>query len=506
MPESNGQSPRLTSSTRRARPDARRGGILGVIDASLERVADRPSLVVQLWHVVLMVVMGARKAQIPRMAAALSYRTIFGLIPVLVVSFIFLAAFSSQEVMTARVHDIMKFAGLTEISLNQPAGDESAVFEATSSTPLDQWIEGLVNRVRKLPPGALSIIGVATLIYAAISMLIEIEMTFNQIYMAPGGRTWVRRVVQYWALLTLGTIGLVATFAAQEAVLEFVRTIRIDYLTGAQTALVWLMQLLLPAVVSTMLLVFVYMTVPNTRVKFVPAVTGAILASILWEGCKIGIRIYAEKSVGYSTLYGPLALLPLFLLWVYVTWIIVLCGLQVAHALQTYSTAKAQGLTRSVLATLGLVSDAAEARRSLVVDPASALVLMVAAAERFRLGKASEHSALFAATGIDERVISEMLERLAGAGLLHRISGGEEDGSYSLSRPPEAIPAGDVLRVGEELSAVDRERAPKLLGDLAEARARTLSGKTLADMMGPAAGAAVPSTPGPRPGPAAATA
>ncbi len=510
MPEDNGQSPKLTSSTRRPRPS-----VAASIDSSLRKVVEHPSVPQQAWHVLQLVIIGARKAQVPRMAAALSYRTIFGLIPVLVVSFVFLAAFSSQEFLSERIKDLLRFAGLQQITVQQGDLDVSTIDEIpdsaqeesaepaptdpasdateAASTPgealrgaqrLDQWIELLVRRVQKLPPGALSIIGLLTLIYGAIAMLVEIEKSFNQIYMAPRGRSWVRRVVQYWAVLTLGTIGLVVSFTAQQFIIGFVDGPNFRFLSGAQRFLVEATQVVVPAILSTMLLTFMYTTVPNTRVRILPAIVGAALAALLWETGKLGFRKFAEHSVGLPTLYGPIALLPLFLLWVYITWVIVLCGLQVAFAIQTYSTAKGQGLTRSVLETLGLVAEQAEKRRTLVVDPAAAVVIMAAAAERFRAGKPSDHSVLHDATGIDGRVISEMLEHLGQAGLLHRVSGGDDEGSYTLARPPESIRAADALRVGEELNAIDHGRAPKILGELAERRVQLLEDRTIAELIG----------------------
>jgi len=525
MPEDNGQTPKITSSTRRARP-----GVAAAVDSSLRRVVEHPTVPRQLWHIVQMVIIGMRKAQIPRMAAALSYRTIFGLIPVLVVGLVFLAAFTSPEVLSARINNLLDFAGLKQITVQDHSTDISTIDEMPDSSGaaspaalpahaaveedgraaserskedtlaraqrLDEWIERLVRHVQRLPPGTLSIIGLLTLIYGAISMLVEIEKTFNQVYMAPRGRSWVRRVGQYWAVLTLGTIGLVATFTTQQYLMSFVEGSSFEFLSEGQAVLISATQILIPAVISTLLLVFMYMTVPNTRVQVSPALIGAALAALLWETGKFGFRKFAEHSVGYSTLYGPIALLPLFLLWVYITWIIVLCGLQISYALQTYTTAKAQGLTRSVLETLGLVGDQAEQRRTLVVDPAAALVVMAVAAERFRAGKTSDHSQINDATGIDERVISEILEHLAGAGLLHRIGGGADEGGYTLSRPPEAIRAADALRVGEELNAIDRGRAPRLLGELAESRLKSLEDRTVAELIGelrPAAPAPVAS-------------
>ncbi len=479
--------------------------LLATVDRTLTKVIEHPSVPRQFVHIVQMIVIGMRRVQIPRMAAALSYRTIFGLIPVLVVAIVFFAAFSSQESVADQIRKIIRFAGLDRIELTSTdaepphPSDPGLNPELTNPTPetqplagppspaqtrLDAWIEQAVQRVRTLPPGTLSVIAILTLVYAAISMMVDIEKSFNQIYMAPGGRSWPRRVMQYWALLTLGSLGLFSTFSIQAwAITQLDEINNIEFVGGAIYVVA---RFTVPLLISTLLFFVAYATVPNTRVQFFPALIGALLAALIWEGGKYGITTYLRNAKGLSSLYGPLALVPLFLLWVYVTWIIVLSGLQVAHALQTYSTAKAAGLTRSVLETLGLVTQAAETRRTLVIDPASTLVVMCDVAGRFRAGKPSGSSIVADKTGIDERVVSEMLERLWRAGLLHRVSGGDDDGAYTLAGPPEGVRARDVLVVGEELVAVDRERAPKLLGELSAARLSVMDGRTLADLLPPA--------------------
>ncbi len=487
------------------------GSVLSAIDDHLRRVVEHPSVPRQFWHIAQLVVVGARRVQIPRMAAALSYRTLFGLIPVLVVGIIFIAAFSSEQAVTDKVKEIMKFAGLNQIAISEPA-DEGAFFDRATpgvekatlapvgeppmmspapqdhpTAKLDEWIQALVTRVRTLPPGSLGVIGVITLIYAGISMLVEIEKTFNQIYMAPTGRSWTRRVVQYWAMLTLGTFGLVASLSVQTYMANWITEPKnLQILSIFQTAVVRIGVNIVPIPITTLLLVVLYTTVPNTRVRFGAALTGALLAAVLWQASKYGFEQYIRLSLGYSKLYGPIAILPLFLLWVYVTWIIILSGLQVAHALQTYTTAKTVGLTRSVLETLGVVTEQAEKRRSLIMDPAAILVVMVEVAKRFAVGKPSDHNTVADKTGMDERIVSEMLERLGTSGLVHRVAGGELEGAYTLARPPTAIMAADVLRVGENLMAVDRERAPALFGELMAARMSSIDGKSLADLMGSA--------------------
>lgn len=464
---------------------------------------------------------GAARAQIPRMAAALSYRTIFGLIPMIVVSLVVLAAFAKPEDVTKSMRQLMKFAGLSEIvvedkstPLNDPDAQYMEQFKPQAATPgadaganpdastaaatpedksfasvagtkeaakLDQWIEGLVDRVRSIRLDALGAVGLVMLLYAAISMMVEIEKAFNHIFMAPSGRSWTRRVPLYWTMLTLGSICMAGTFSLQEMVRTFVDSrIGSHGVLGSTAALIGVYGL--TTLVSTLLLIVMYTTIPNTRVKLGSAAIGAVIAAIAWEAAKWGFAEYVRFSAGTARLYGLIALLPLFLLWVYLTWMIVLVGLQIANSLQTFGIVRERGYSSSLLASLGLLDDRVPARVTGVIDPAAILPVMIVAAEAFERGKTTDHAVAAKATGLDERVVSEMLERLAGAGLLHRVRD-SGDGAYTLAKSPRMILAAEVLKVGDDLVAVARTAPSAVMRGISRARIEAFGSKTVFDLL-----------------------
>jgi hypothetical protein len=199
------------------------------------------------------------QVEIARMAAALSYRTIFGLIPALVLGLVVLGAFSSDGDVADLMHRLLRFTGISQIALEgssseaaylmaeaawrdwarwffaeiaRPEGPGQMAWVSTADDRpgsmasalaggaagrVDVWIAELVQNVRRIPLGTIGFVGLATLIYAAISMMVEIEKCFNQIYHAPEGRPWIRRVTQYWTLLTLGSLLLFASFYVGES-------------------------------------------------------------------------------------------------------------------------------------------------------------------------------------------------------------------------------------------------------------------------------------------------
>jgi membrane protein len=425
---------------------------------------------------------GAQRSRLPQMAAALSYRTIFGLIPVIAVALIALKAFTTKEDMTRAINEAMQYTGLASIAVEEQelvgpplpveSGDPSAHAREAKQERLDDWIGDLVNRVMSLDMRAITIIGLGALIYAALSMLVEVERAFNQIYRVPIGRSWVRRITHYWTLLTLMPLGLFATFAVGQRVSVWLSDpANLGGLAKGQVLIVGAAGYLSTVGISMLLFLLAYTVVPNTRVKFVPALIGALLAAILWEAGKWGFTQYVRYSAGYSRLYGSIALIPLFLLWVYVTWCVVLVGLNVAYYLQVGRHGKAE---------------AADCPPPSFVDPASILTLMATMARRFHEGQPVDPPMLASKLALHEPIVVQMLERLARAGMILRVEHEERPGYFALARPPEGIDAEHVLRIGEELSGQVRP-GPEELGAFGEAmrqsRRELVHNRTLASIL-----------------------
>lgn len=456
-----------------------------------------------------------QRSQLTRMAAALSFRTIFGLIPTLVVGLVLLTAYSTREQRREVITQLLTYAGISQIVVepNTPADPTSPPSTSPPATPaptaspapapdpalvtmsdvvqqeanaqsaerLDNFITDLLDRVGTIQFGAIGIIGMLTLIYAAISMMVEIEQAFNHLCNAPQGRSWTRRITLYWTLLTLGSLFLVTSFAAGESIRGFTANLaETEAFSFMRGTLLGVLGFAVTCAISTLLLLIVYTTVPNTRVQFGPALLGAVIAAIMWESGKWGFTTYVHYSAGYSRLYGSLALIPLFLLWIYLTWLIVLFGLQLAYATQSYRTAQREGLTQSLLVTLGVIEDPRPIRSGRLVDPAIVLGLLAKVADRFAKGQRTEPSAVSADLGLDDASASELLERLASANLVLRVG---DEGAVTLARPPDSIDAADVLLQAHHWGVGEARNAPGFLADLARKRVESLRGVSLATLM-----------------------
>jgi membrane protein len=488
----------------------------------------------ELWRVIEVVRLGSRRlwqSGLPRMAAALSYRTIFSLIPVMVVAVVVIGSFSSEDQLRGQVDRLIEFAGLDTIVVEDApvdpvvdaeseTGSESEVegvvvspADADPATPteelagvgadapgstdteaqarLDEWITDLVTRVSGLPFGALGVVGLLFLVYAALSMLIELERAFNQIYNAPKNRSVVSMITKYWTTLTLGVVFLLGTFYAGDAVANWATGLGASAAgDGGEAAREGyisrnVLQVAINLAINTGLLFLAYTTVPNTRVSFRPAIAGAALSGVAWEVGKWAFTLYVKNFTGgLEQLYGAIAIIPLFLLWVYVTWLIVLFGLQVSHSVQTFSTWSAS------------VDDE---DRPKLADPGLVLVVAASVARRFAKGETASVSDLGSDCGASDAVISILLSWLVDAGLVVHVDSSPGDGfegdRYSLARPAETILAADVLRAGEggrgdaRASGADGDRkrgdgfsAERVLSELNAARRAAMGDRTLADL------------------------
>ena len=529
-----------------------------------------------------------RRSQITQMAAAMSFRTIFGIIPMLAVGLVVLHSFVNEAQMRRVVSTVLDYSGLASITIEtggraaqplltddlflfgppSPAHQEATAqaveaeqkAAASHKERLDEWITRVLDQVGSVNFGAVGIVGLVLLIYAAMSIIVEAEKSFNQIIEAPLGKNWVRRVRDYWALLTLGPLLLVMSFGVRQGANELAQawtrraeakevvqagdfmkptpavapavasvaetppadtasaeptsgdgaaadagadaepTIKPPEVeTGWRGALVGFVGFATTVVITTLALLIVYTSVPNASVQIVAASAGAGFAAILWEASKWAFTSYIEYSTAYAQLYGVLALLPLFLLWVYVTWIIVLLGFQVTAILQGYRKISREGFKRSVLIALGIVDDPDEARRTglCLVDPASVLVVMAGVTDHFVRGLPASSREIADETGLEASVVTDLLQRLVEIALLHRVSviktpakGAlsvipvEADGParYTLARPPESISAIEVLRVGDSFTGRDTSRPAPILDAISQAKHRALEGKSLADI------------------------
>jgi membrane protein len=194
----------------------------------------------------------------------------------------------------------------------------------------DRIVEGFFAGVDK---GSVSLVGVALVIWAAIGLLSTIERAFNNIWRVPRGRSLLHRVINYWAILTLGPllIGVGIYLAGRYASFG-----QIQHTLGGS---LWHIGVVVVSyLVATTAFFLLYFILPNTKVQAKAAIWGAAIAALVWMLTKWGFKQYVTDFIPYNKIYGVLGLIPLSVFWIYVTWLIVLFGLQLTFTTQHLKT------------------------------------------------------------------------------------------------------------------------------------------------------------------------
>lgn len=395
-----------------------------------------------------------QQSQAPTMAANLAFRTLFGMLPVLVVATIVTSAVLG-DAFSDLVHNVVLALGLDTITV-APAQGSVVQGSPTAGVPLGAWIENMASDAANVDLPAIGAVGALIVVFSAVWTVAAIEASFNTICRAPSGRPFVRRVLIYWFVITAGPVLFAAIPLAFRSINEFV---------GHDTAATHFVLNAISTVggfVSLWVLLFAaYAMVPNARVNLRAAMLGAFVATLLIEIGKRFLGASLTGSFAASRLYGSLGLVPLFMLWVYLMWLVVLFGLQTAAILEG-------------LAGRGRIL-AAPANAPDIFEPATSLACFRAVCARFRHGRGASVETLVRECGVAPACARDLLAILERRQLVHRADSNRRD--YMPSRPPETIAQADVLRAafaladgGEECHAYDeiaelREAQLAKLGD-----------------------------------------
>ena len=174
----------------------------------------------------------------------------------------------------------------------------------------------------------LTAVGIGFLVVTALMTLLTIESAFNDIWRVKRPRPVVQRVFVYWTLITMGPVLIGASLSLTSWLVGQAVGL-VHGLPGAGVAVLTVVPILLTGVALTLL----YVAMPNRRIAVRDAVIGGLLAAVVFEGMKRGFAVYLAKVPTYTLVYGAFATLPIFLMWIYLSWLVVVFGAVVVAAL-----------------------------------------------------------------------------------------------------------------------------------------------------------------------------
>ena len=392
-------------------------------------------------------------------AAALSYHTIFGIVPFAILMLVILQWLPAYEGMgdDAKnfIYDQLHFSTIEFPNPDSP--DESVKL----TTHIDNISARFITEKNK---GSMGIMSGVIIIWVALALLTTIERAFNNIYHVTRGRSFIHRIVNYWTLLTLGPLLLATGIYA---------TAQFSTFGKIQTSITQhLGPVVVPYIISVVAFFFLYFVLPNTKVNTRSALWGAFVAALVWSIGKWLFRFYVIQCEPYKEIYGALGLIPLSILWIFITWWIVLFGLQLTFATQHLKTLDAAELVKmhknkehflandfTVIRILGYIMEAFEQKKA----PVPAEVIC-------------------GGLNLPADFGEEILDHLTEAGLLFRTS--EPRIGYSPSADSEKITLGEICdAVAKASFAQDDDNTPAALRKLMQASRQELSGVTLGHIL-----------------------
>lgn len=374
------------------------------------------------------------------MSAALSFRTIFALIPALVLALLAASTFGFLDDSKHSLRKFLEASGFAQIvaaqedAASQPAA-ETQPDGAGEGTPaaerhvinVAEEMERIVAQVQgQLTFRRIGPVGAALFIWTALSLLTTVEGSLNRVFGAARNRSVPRRVLLYWSTMTLGPVVLAVTVYLAQRAIELCGGIPL------LSKLVVLIASAGPVLVGVAVLAAVYILVPNARVRRRAAFGGALVAVLLWLAAKWAFALYVNRLVLNGNLYGILGAFPLFMMWLNLSWMIFLFGAELTHT--------AANLGRMYRPPV---------EEPTFVTPLHALAAVLAVGRAYHTGQGPVASdQIVGQLHLAPEASHWLLDRLVAGNLLCAVQGGAVE-RYVLTRPPPQVPVAEVLSVAD---------------------------------------------------------
>jgi len=307
------------------------------------------------------------------------------------------------------------------------------------------------SRIISNSTAEISLIGLLFFIASSISLLNTIERAFNDIYRVKKRRSSLSKIKSFWAILSFGPLLLILSFSLSSTLKTYwlVESLQHSVYYG------WFMAHLPPFLLVWLAFLFLFSVMPNTHVPFTSAAFGALLGAIFWTFAKGLFGWYFQVIVPQNKFYGGLGTVPFFLLWLYVSWVIVLYGLELSFSHQYLKALKGGQLLADF--------------KSPHYVQSLFLAVFLCIAEDFRNNKnSSKPGAISRSLEVPETEVHHVLEKLKKSKLIHTVEGTED--FFKPSRPLDRILLKEILGT----AAFDKDTSHLLEGRPSLAKIRDM--------------------------------
>lgn len=378
-------------------------------------------------------------------AMSLVYTTLLSMVPLLALSFSVLKAMGVHNQLTPLLYQFF-----------EPLGQQGT-----------QMAEQVITFVDNIKVGVLGSVGLLLLVYTVIALVQKIERSFNMVWRAPMGRSFGQRFSNYLSVITIGPLLMVAGIGLSATVFGSDIVQQLSEIEPLGT-LVAIVSRSMPFLITVAAFTFVYIFVPNTRVRFQSALVGGLVAGVIWQAASLAFASFAVNASRYEAIYSSFAIGILLLIWLYINWIILLSGASISYYHQHEQA----------------ISSRREVRSSPEVEEWLALALMERVARAFDQGTTPPRQELLALDfGIPGDITQRVSDKLIRAGILH--PGGDDGEELIPGRSLDRIRVRDILEAarrdedrltsrlpatcGITFSALEDQRLETTLADLVRA-------------------------------------
>jgi membrane protein len=437
------------------------------LDATLEQLRyffktalwqDIPEQTSALWRmwlntlrVVYIMIRELATGELNLRAMSLVFTTLLSLVPLIAVAFSVLKAFG--------VHNQMEplLLGLLE-----PLGERGPEITAN-----------IIGFVQNVKVGVLGSVGLGMLFYTIIALVQKIENAFNYVWRVKRARSMARRFADYLSVVMIGPVLVFSALGLAATVLNHDIVKQLSEIEPFGTLLI-IGTKLLPYIMIILAFTFLYKFIPNTKVKFSPALVGATVAGILWITIGTVFASFVASSSNYTAIYSSFAILFFFMIWLYLAWFILLTGSQVAFYLQHPKLVQLAGKPLSLSPRL---------------REKEGLWLMTVIAKRFcKQQPPLTIQQMEEKTGLTNNAVQGLLTSLESGGLLAELAGDES--RYVPAQDVSTITVASVLhclRTSEEngdflVKSLADQGVNKLLQEISDAQASVLGEMSLRDL------------------------
>lgn len=251
----------------------------------------------------------AKNDTIFRVSASLSYTSLIAIVPLFAIGLAIFSAFPGFISIKVQFQEFILKNFVPDIEQE-----------------ISQYFVEFLNATAQM-----TTIGVIGLAITAILMLSTIENSLNFIFKVYKPRNIKTKITLYWTVITLGPLLLGAAFSLRGYLFTLQRFMPAELISSQI-----FISNLIPSFITILTLVMLYVLVPNRKVSLSNALIGAVVAVILFSLLRQGFAITIIKSAAYKTIYGALATLPIFLIWMYLAWAVVIFGAVVTASLEEF--------------------------------------------------------------------------------------------------------------------------------------------------------------------------